>query len=97
MAVDLTGHAIVFDGTSWSDTRPMPGTGSLTYSVSCPSAGRCVVARSDGSVSVWQSGTWATPRPVLADGSVASASVSCPTGAFCALVDSSGSAATYRG
>ena len=75
----------------------MPGAGSLTYSVSCPSAARCVVGRSDGSVSVWQSGTWAAPRPVLGDGSAAGASVSCPTPTFCALVDTSGSAATYRG
>ena len=77
--------------------RPaMPDSATLTFSVSCPTSGRCLVARSDGSVSVWQSGTWSPPQPVLSDGTVAAADVSCATATFCAVVDTAGSAATSR-
>jgi hypothetical protein len=96
MAVDLTGHAIVWDGSTWSPTQAMPDSATLTFSVSCATASRCLVARSDGSVSVWQSGTWTPPQPVLSDGTVASADISCATTTFCAVVDTSGSAATTR-
>jgi hypothetical protein len=64
--------------------------------VSCTTASHCVVARSDGSVSVWQSGSWGRPQAVVHDGTQATARISCPTTTFCALVDSSGSVATYR-
>ena len=65
MAVDLTGHAIVWDGSSWSTAAPCRTPAHLTFSVSCPTSGRCLVVRSDGSVSVWQSGAWSAPRTVL--------------------------------
>ena len=61
-----------------------------------PRPSRCLVARSDGSVSVWQSGTWSAPQPVLSDGTVAAADVSCASASFCAVVDTAGSAATTR-
>jgi hypothetical protein len=97
MALDLTGHPLVFDGSTWSTAPAVPGFGSLTYSVSCATTSHCVVARSDGSVSVWQSGHWSQPQAVLHDGTQATARISCPTTSFCALVDSSGSVATFRG
>jgi hypothetical protein len=97
MAVDLTGHALVFDGSTWSPTQPMPGSVSLTYAVSCPTASFCKVARSDGSVSTWQSGAWSDSVPVLHDGTLSIADISCASTAFCALVDSAGSVATFRG
>jgi hypothetical protein len=96
MAVDLTGHALVFDGSSWSAAQSMPGAESLTYAVSCPTASFCQVARSDGSVSTWRSGSWSAGVPVLNDGTLSTADVSCASTAFCALVDSAGSIATFR-
>jgi hypothetical protein len=96
MAVDLTGHAIVWDGSTWSAAQAMPDSDTLTFSVSCATASRCLVARSDGSVSVWQSGTWSVPQPVLSDGTVASAEVGCASVSFCAVVDTAGSVATTR-
>ena len=95
-AVDLTGHAILWNGSSWSPAQPMPDSATLTFSVSCPTASRCLVARSDGSVSVWRSGTWSAPQPVLQDGTVAAAAVSCASALFCAVADTAGSAATTR-
>jgi hypothetical protein len=97
MALDLSGHALIFNGSAWRSTRSIPGLGALSYSVSCATASHCVVARSDGSVLTWKAGTWSAPRPVLDDGTQATVRISCPTTTFCALVDSSGSAATYRG
>ena len=86
----------MWDGSTWSAAQAMPDSATLTFSVSCATPSRCLVARSDGSVSVWQSGTWSAPQPVLSDGTVASADVSCATTSFCAVVDTAGSAATTR-
>jgi len=96
MAVDLTGHALVSDGTTWTAAAAMSGPAALTYSVSCPTATTCAVARSDGSVVTWRAGTWGAPVPVLHDGTVSAADISCATTSFCALVDSAGSVATWR-
>jgi hypothetical protein len=96
MAIDLTGHVLVFDGSAWSVAGSMPGAGPLSYSVSCPTTSFCKVARSDGTVSTWQSGAWGSDAVVFHDGSLANAAISCASPAFCAVVDSSGSIATYR-
>jgi hypothetical protein len=96
MAVDLTGHALVFNGSTWSAAATLPGAVALTYSVSCPTTSFCVVARSDGRVSTWQSGTWGQPTTVMTDGTLSTADISCASTTFCALVNSAGSVATYR-
>ena len=97
MALDLTGHAVTFDGTSWAAAGTVPGSAALTYAVSCPSATRCAVARTDGSVAWWNAGTWTAGGPgVLGDANLAAVTLSCPTVRFCALGGSDGALATWQ-
>ena len=96
MAIDLTGDTLIWDGVAWRIGAVVPGASALTYSVACPTANDCVLARSDGSVVTWRDGSWGQPVPVLGGTTLATADISCSAPSFCAVVTSSGAVATSR-
>jgi Fe-S cluster biogenesis protein NfuA len=89
MAVDLSGNAVTFNGSSWSAPASIDPTAVL-FSVSCPSASFCA-AVGDHAVT-YDGSSWNTPVDIDPNTLI---SVSCPLPSFCAAMDFEGNAVTY--
>jgi hypothetical protein len=96
-AVDSSGDALTYNGSSWSAPASIGAT-SLT-SVSCVSALFCAAVDSSGDALTYNGSSWSTPVPID-NGSYSGNgldSVSCASASFCVAVDGSGNALTYNG
>ena len=92
-AVDTSGYATIYNGTSWSTPSDIDGSHALE-SVSCTSSTFCKAVDNDGNVLTY-TGTWSSASSI--DSTRVIDSVSCPTSSFCAAVDNSGYVTTYNG
>ncbi len=101
MAVDGGGHALTYDGSSWSAPTTIDGTSPLE-SVSCASESFCATIDDVADALTYDGSTWSAPTSIdpgfirVADIG-ADDSMSCPSTAFCAAVDAAGHAFTYNG
>lgn len=86
MAVDLTGDAFAFDGTSWAGSD-IDGNTSLR-SVSCVSTSFCIAIDFAGRAVTWNGTQWSVP--VLVDPNGFFSSVSCASSTLCAAGDLGG-------
>jgi hypothetical protein len=97
VAVDASGDATVFGGSSWS--RPSlvdrVGTAGNVTSISCAPARRCSIVDertlgtgSRGGAVSFSGGAWSPPA--LVDATAGLSSVSCPTKVFCLAADQDG-------
>jgi RHS repeat-associated protein len=93
-AVDTSGYATTFNGTTWTTPSHIDGTHAL-QSVSCVSSSSCKTVDNAGNVLTYNGSTWSAATSIDSTRSISS--VSCPTTSFCAAVDSSGYATTYNG
>jgi hypothetical protein len=89
LAVDNSGNAFSYDGTSWS-AAASPGLDSVT--VSCASPTFCVAA-AGGQATIFDGSSWSAPVTVSAADQIVS--VSCPSDSFCMAVSAAGMAYTY--
>jgi hypothetical protein len=88
-AVDYTGRALTYDGSSWSAPAEIEAEGGMR-SVSCPTTSFCMAGGGwpHGDASAYRDGTWTAPSEVDSGGSVNA--VSCSSPSFCiALTDHS--------
>ena len=92
MAVDISGHVLRYNGTSWS--TPLTIASNLT-SVSCPSTTFCAAVDFGGNSFLFNGITWTSPASV--DGTNGLESISCPSSSFCMAVDDNGNALSYAG
>ena len=99
MAVDGSGNAITYDGSTWSAPQNIESASGLGLdSVSCPSATFCMAVDGSGNALTYNGSTWSAPQNIeSASGSGNLDSVSCPSATFCIAVDSGGTALTYNG
>jgi len=97
MAVDRSGAALTFSGSSWSAPRRVVDPGDDPYagftSVSCPTTTYCVAASQAG-LSTYANGTWGTPTK---PGGRVLHHVECVSTAFCAAASGDGYVAVRRG
>lgn len=91
MAVDDTGAAMTWNGSTWTSPAPT-GLASLS-GVSCVGT-FCAAVSNSGAAIEYDNGTWSAPRTV--DTSALTA-VSCTSTAFCAATDASNHVLTYNG
>lgn len=89
VAVDNSGYAMTYDGTTWS--TPVSIDAGYLVEVSCASTTLCVASDSSGGVVTYDGSTW-TPL-ALGTGSV---EASCASSAFCVAGDSLGDVYYYR-
>ena len=95
VAVDSSGNAIAWNGTTWSSPVNIDSSNTLT-SVSCAASTTfCVAVDSSGNAIAWNGTTWSSP--VNIDSSNNLASVSCASATFCVAVDYAGNAVTWNG
>ncbi len=99
-AVDVTGYALTWNGTSWSRpvwsaTSPADPHGGALAAVSCASALFCVAVDGDGRALVWDGRGWSVPVAVDPDGGGLTA-VSCPSAWSCVAVDFDGRVLALR-
>jgi hypothetical protein len=90
-AIDDGGHAITYNGSSWSTSRLVDPLGELAGApadLSCVT-GFCAAGDFGGNVLYDNAGTWSAPSAVDRFHITA---VSCASRTFCAMVDSSGHA-----
>jgi hypothetical protein len=92
-AVDKTGHAIVYSGTSWGTLTSIDPSQSLA-SVSCTSSSFCVAVDNDGNALTYGGTSWTS---AAIDGTKPLTGVSCTSSSFCAAVDDAGNAVVYGG
>jgi len=85
MAVDESGDALSWDGSSWSSPTNVDGS-NYVFSVSCPSTTFCMAVDESGDALSWDGSSWSGPTSI-APGNVL-VSVSCPTTSFCMAVGS---------
>ena len=95
VAVDTSGNAITYNGSSWSPPQNIDGTVEL-ISVSCPSVSFCLAKGRDGTVVTYNGSTWSAPKTTTEE-SDALGVVSCASVSFCVAVGPSGLAETYNG
>jgi hypothetical protein len=80
MAVDSSGLASIYDGSSWTMPTLVDGTSTgFAYkvnAVSCASASFCVAVDERGDALFYDGSSWSSP--VSIDGNTPVASVSCP-------------------
>ena len=94
MAVDDSGNALIWNGSSWSNPKNIDRD-NILYSVSCPSPSFCMAVDDSGYVLNWDGNTWSSPKSI--DGTNGLTSVSCPSTTFCMAVDVSGNALIWNG
>ena len=104
VAVDGSGNAYTFNGTSWSgatdiDTQ-INGNGSSMTGLSCPTTTFCMAIDSSGYAVSYNGTSWSTPQLIdgtgVLSGTVSLESISCPTSSFCAVGDQNSSALVYQ-
>jgi RHS repeat-associated protein len=93
-AVDTSGYATVYNGTSWSTPSDIDGSHALE-AVSCTSSSFCKAVDNDGEVASYNGTSWSVASAV--DSTRTINAISCPTTTFCAAVDNSGYITTYNG
>ncbi len=89
VAVDASGRALLWDGSSWS--RPRPTGVSALSSVSCDTPTFCMAVGQSSAVR-WNGTSWSAPRQIglsLAD------RISCPGTSFCVVIGGTGEAVAY--
>ena len=100
VAVNPTGVAYTYDGTSWSSGTVMDrgataaGDGVGVTAVSC-AARTCVAVDDSGKVARYDGTSWSAPR--LVDPTLGLATVSCATPTFCVALNDIGEALLYNG
>ena len=110
MALDQSGDAVFYDGTTWTDPvsnhvdTEVNGNGVSATSISCATTTFCMVVDQLGYATKYSNGKWATPDLLVGGGSsnsganaVALDSVSCANATFCVAVDGQGEAMTFDG
>lgn len=105
--IDWSGHALTFNGASWSAPVNIDNSslGSSHISsldqVSCPTASFCVATDWVGNVLSFNGSSWSAPTNIYSvppgSGDSGLPSVSCPTPSFCVAVSDNGSALTFNG
>jgi YD repeat-containing protein len=93
-AVDTSGYATVYNGSSWSSPSDIDGSHALE-AVSCTSSSFCKAVDNDGEVANYSGSSWSVSSAV--DSTRTINAISCPTTTFCAAVDNSGYITTYNG
>jgi hypothetical protein len=94
VAVDSSGFALTYDGSSWS-LPFLIDSGHALRSVSCLSASFCVAGDDNGHALTYDGSSWSAP--VNVDVPNAIQGVSCPRTTWCGAVDSVGREMTYNG
>jgi hypothetical protein len=94
VAVDGTGHAAIWNGTTWSAPSDIDGTNEL-WAVSCVSSSFCVAIDTTGHVLTYNGTTWSSASDI--DGSTPLYAVSCVSTSFCMVLDQTGHSFTYNG
>ena len=93
VAVNDSGKALTFDGTSWSAPFTIDANEPLT-GVSCPSSSFCAAVDGFGDVVTFDGSAWSAPTNVASS----LTAVSCSSASFCVAVDAySGEAVTFDG
>ncbi len=94
VAVDDTGNATTYDGTTWS--APIAIDTRLRLSdVSCPSTSFCTAVDDHGFAMTFDGTHWSAP--VAIDPGGRPMAISCPSATFCVSVGFGGGATTYDG
>ena len=96
VAVDASGNAITFDGSTWSPPTPIDPNGGGLNSVSCPATTFCAAVDAAGNVLTYNGTTWSPPTAIDPDGEGVTA-VSCATPSRCVALSSRGDMTTYDG
>ena len=91
VAVDRSGRASVFNGTTWTAPEQVDGTNAFS-SVSCPSDNFCVATDNSGNYVEMSNGLWGTPTPFASASGPTMQAVSCSSMSFCLAV---GRSATF--
>ena len=94
VATDNAGHAITYNGTSWSAAATIDGDDTID-AVSCPNSSFCVAVDNDGNSLTYNGTSWSAATSI--DGNNTIDAVSCVSSSFCAAVDSRGNVVTYNG
>jgi hypothetical protein len=112
VAVTVAGHALTFDGKSWSSPDALEPAKNVDLdrflsvpalaAVSCGSTTFCTAVDPGGNVWTFDGTTWSAPAsvdPLSASGGDADGltAISCPTAQHCVAVDGQGDAITYDG
>lgn len=97
VAVDRTGHSLVFNGTVWSaPTAAGPGTDAFFRLVSCGTPSFCAAAQIGSDISTTANGvTWSSPTQV--SGADAVVGLSCTSASFCITGARDGTSNVYNG
>ena len=85
VAVDRSGEASRFNGSTWSTPEVIDGTASLT-AISCPTTTFCVATDALGKSVVMSGGSWGPPTSFAGSNSPVMRSVSCASSSFCLAV-----------
>jgi hypothetical protein len=88
MALDGSGGALIFNGSTWSTPTP---TGTDLSRVSCVSSSFCVAVGGSGEAATYNGSTWSALSKV----GVGVRSVSCASESFCMAVGSNGGGPAY--
>jgi hypothetical protein len=101
MAVLGSGHAAMYDGTTWSQPTGLSSSFGQPDSVSCPTVAFCMAVDADDSSTFLFNGSAWSPAPSIHDPDpntrIGMASVSCSSPSFCAAVDNGSNAFTFNG
>lgn len=109
VAVNDTGDAITYNGTSWlapvKGIDPgVNGNGEWLTGVSCPTTSFCAAIDSLGYALTFDGTAWSAPVLVSGTGSAGGGisafdllAVSCPSATFCMTVDNNGDASEFNG
>ncbi len=85
VAVDRSGGASDFNGTSWSTPVTIDANNAM-LSITCPTTTFCVATDAEGNYVMMNDATWGAPTAFAATGSLEMQAVSCPTTTFCLAV-----------
>ena len=99
VAVDNSGNALTWNGSSWSTPQTIDSKGILgggLATVSCPTTSFCQAFDGFGNAVTWNGSSWSTPQSIDPNGGGLT-SVSCATVSFCVAVDFDGNAFTWNG
>jgi hypothetical protein len=101
-AVDASGYATTYNGTSWSPPVPavptVQGEGVLTLdAVSCSSPSFCVTVGYNGIEATYVSGSWMTPTTIDNAANNNLVAVACLSNNFCMALDQDARASMWNG
>jgi hypothetical protein len=94
MAVDQSGNALIYNGTSWTSPTNIDGANGLV-SVSCPTSSFCMAVDQFGNAMSYNGTSWSSPADI--DDTNQVTAVSCSNSTFCMTVDNGGYALRYNG